>query len=101
MTEVIHFGTDGWRGKIAEEYTFDNVRRCAQGFANYLLKEGNTGKKVVVGYDRRFDSDHFAAASAEGLSQNSLGDIPLGLIHYSFSGIQHHRPPPSATLHIN
>jgi phosphomannomutase len=72
MTEVIHFGTDGWRGKIAEEYTFDNVRRCAQGFANYLLKEGNTGKKVVVGYDRRFDSDHFAAASAEVLAANGF-----------------------------
>ncbi len=72
MTEVIHFGTDGWRGTIAEEYTFDNVRRCAQGFANYLLKEGNAGKKVVVGYDRRFDSDHFAAASAEVLAANGL-----------------------------
>jgi phosphomannomutase len=72
MTEVIHFGTDGWRGTIAEDYTFDNVRRCAQGFANFLLKEGNAGRKVVVGYDRRFDSDHFAAASAEVLAANGF-----------------------------
>jgi phosphomannomutase len=72
MAEVIHFGTDGWRGKIAEEYTFANVRRCAQGFANYLLKEGNASRKVVVGHDRRFDSEHFAAASAEVLAANGF-----------------------------
>ena len=35
MTQII-FGTDGWRGRIAEDYTFDNVRRCAQGFASFL-----------------------------------------------------------------
>ncbi len=39
MTYKIKFGTDGWRGKIAEDYTFENVRRCTQGFAN--LSEGN------------------------------------------------------------
>jgi phosphomannomutase len=72
MAEVIHFGTDGWRGTIAEEYTFDNVRRCAQGFANYLLKEGHAGAKVVIGHDRRFDSDYFAAASAEVLAANGF-----------------------------
>jgi phosphomannomutase len=37
MAQKIKFGTDGWRGVIAEDYTFDNVRRCAQGFASYLL----------------------------------------------------------------
>ena len=36
MLQKIRFGTDGWRGVIAEDYTFDNVRRCAQGFADYL-----------------------------------------------------------------
>ena len=36
MTYKIIFGTDGWRGVVAEDYTFDNVRRCTQGFANYL-----------------------------------------------------------------
>ena len=38
--EKIHFGTDGWRGRIAEDYTFANIRRCAQGFAAYLLNKG-------------------------------------------------------------
>ncbi len=70
--EVIHFGTDGWRGRIAEDYTFANVRRCAQGFANYLLGSGAAGKTVVVGHDRRFDSEHFAAASAEVLAGNGF-----------------------------
>ncbi len=36
MAQKIHFGTDGWRGEIAEDYTFENVRRCTQGFASYL-----------------------------------------------------------------
>ena len=61
----IKFGTDGWRGRTAEDYTFDNVRRCAQGFARYLIDKRVAKKGVVVGYDRRFASEHFAAAVAE------------------------------------
>jgi len=38
MAFKITFGTDGWRGVIAEDYTFDNVRRCAQGYASYMLE---------------------------------------------------------------
>ncbi|MBU37286.1 MAG: phosphomannomutase, partial [Anaerolineaceae bacterium] len=62
---TIKFGTDGWRGRIAEDYTFDNVRRCAQAFARYILEDGHAGESVVVGYDKRFASEHFAAAAAE------------------------------------
>jgi len=72
MSAKIKFGTDGWRAVIAEEYTFDNVRRCAQGFASYLLENGNAGKWVVVGYDRRFQSENFAKAAAEVLIGNNL-----------------------------
>jgi len=72
MSDIITFGTDGWRGTIAEDYTFHNVRRCAQGFANYLIKKGHTGKWVVVGYDKRFGSENFAAAVAEVLAGNGL-----------------------------
>ncbi len=72
MTYKIKFGTDGWRGVIAEDYTFDNVRRCAQGFANYLLEKGKQGQWVVVGHDKRFDSEYFAAAVAEVLAGNGL-----------------------------
>jgi len=48
MSFKITFGTDGWRGVIAEDYTFDNVRRCAQGFATYLIEKGRQGQWVVV-----------------------------------------------------
>ena len=72
MAARITFGTDGWRGVIAEDYTFDSVRRCAQGFASYLLEQGRQGQWVIVGHDKRFDSEYFAAAVAEVLTGNGL-----------------------------
>ncbi|MBI2866063.1 MAG: phosphoglucomutase/phosphomannomutase family protein [Chloroflexi bacterium] len=59
------FGTEGWRGIIAEDFTFDNVRACAQGLARYMQEAGLAGRGLVVGYDTRFASEHFAAAVAE------------------------------------
>jgi len=72
MSQAIKFGTDGWRGKIAEDYTFDNLRRCAQGFADYLLEQGHQDEWVIVGYDKRFQSENFGAAAAEVLAGNGL-----------------------------
>lgn len=72
MSGKISFGTDGWRGRIAEDYTFDNLRRCTQAFADYLLNKGNQNAWVVVGYDNRFHSENFAAAAAEVLAGNGL-----------------------------
>jgi phosphomannomutase len=72
MPEKIVFGTDGWRGRIAEDYTFANLRRCAQGFADYLNAKGWHGEWVVIGYDKRFHSENFAAAAAEVLVANSF-----------------------------
>jgi len=69
---TITFGTDGWRGQIAEDYTFDNVRRCAQGFARYLLEHSGAEKGAIIGYDRRFNSEHFAAAAAEVVAANGI-----------------------------
>jgi phosphomannomutase len=89
MTHTIKFGTDGWRGVVAEDYTFDNVRRCAQGFANYLIKGGNQGREVVVGHDKRFSGENFAAASAEVLAANGFkvwltdGATPTPVISYA------------------
>jgi len=89
MATKITFGTDGWRGVIAEDYTFDNVRRCAQGFASYLLEKGRQGQWVVVGHDKRFDSEFFAAAVAEVLVGNGLkvyitdGATPTPVIAFS------------------
>ena len=72
MPYRIGFGTDGWRGVIAEDYTFDNVRRAAQGFASYLMEQGKKGQGVVVGHDKRFASENFAAATAEVLAGNGF-----------------------------
>lgn len=72
MAEKIKFGTDGWRGVIAEDYTFANVRRAAQGFASYMLENGKSGHWFIVGYDKRFDSEFFAQSAAEVLAGNGL-----------------------------
>lgn len=71
-TPKIVFGTDGWRGRIADTYTFSSVRRCTQGFAQYLLESYDTTRPVVVGHDRRFASEHFAIAAAEVLAGNGF-----------------------------
>jgi phosphomannomutase len=63
-TKIV-FGTDGWRAKIADEYNFVNVRRCAQAVAEYVIARGEQSKGIVFAYDRRFASEHFAAAAAE------------------------------------
>ena len=72
MAYKIKFGTDGWRGVIADDYTFENLRRTAQGFASYLLEKGYAGRWVVVGHDKRFHSENFAASVAEVLAGNGL-----------------------------
>ena len=68
----IKFGTDGWRGIIAEDFTFDNVRICAQGIAHYLKQSGLTSKGLVIGYDTRFASEDFAATAAEVIAGNDI-----------------------------
>jgi alpha-D-glucose phosphate-specific phosphoglucomutase len=89
MAAKIKFGTDGWRGVIAEDYTFDNVRRCTQGFSSYLLEKGKKGEWVVVGHDKRFGSESFAEAVAEVLAGNGLnvhltdGATPTPVIAFS------------------
>ncbi len=89
MSHQIIFGTDGWRGVIAEDYTFDNVRRCTQGFASYMLSQGKQGQWIVVGHDKRFHSENFALAVAEVLVGNGLkvyltdGPTPTPVIAYS------------------
>jgi len=75
MSSVIKFGTDGWRGVIAEDYTFDNVRLCTQGVAQYLLDAGLAGRGMVVGHDTRFAAERFAAAAAEVLAGNGINTL--------------------------
>ncbi len=72
MMPNIVFGTDGWRARIGEEYTFDAVRICSQAVAEWVRGEGGADRGVVIGYDRRFVSEHFAAAAAEVVAANGV-----------------------------
>jgi alpha-D-glucose phosphate-specific phosphoglucomutase len=72
MANPIKFGTDGWRGIIAEDFTFDNVRICAQAVAEYLKLNRLDKQSLVIGYDTRFASEDFAGAAAEVLAGNNI-----------------------------
>lgn len=72
MSTPIKFGTDGWRAVIAEDFTFDNVRICAQAVADYLNDAGLSSKGLIIGYDTRFASEDFAAACAEVTAANGI-----------------------------
>jgi len=89
MAKGIHFGTDGWRGEIARDFTFEAVQRAAQGFATYIKQQKKEQMGVVVGYDMRFHSENFAAAVAEVLAGNGMrayltqGPTPTPVIAYA------------------
>ena len=77
---TIKFGTDGWRGVIAEDFTFANARIVAQAIARYVVRCEDARKGVIIGYDHRFASDGIAAAAAEVVSASGtpvfLADKP-------------------------
>ena len=85
--EGVRFGTDGWRGIIARDFTFDNVARAAQGIADFLRSDvrgsdpiyidwrsdcRDASHGVVIGYDTRFLSEAFALHCAAVLQQNGI-----------------------------
>lgn len=81
MATEIKFGTDGWRGIIAWNFTLENVRRVAQALAHFInenapAEEKGKSPKIFVGYDRRFMSDMFAKEIAVILRSNKL-DVTL------------------------
>jgi alpha-D-glucose phosphate-specific phosphoglucomutase len=76
MNNSIKFGTDGWRGVIAEDFTFDNVRRVAGAIAAYVRKHEDASRGLIVGYDTRFASPRAAQIAAEVLA---AGGIPVKL----------------------
>ncbi len=61
----IRFGTDGWRGVIAEDFTYENLRKVIHAIARYVVRAENSSNGVVVGYDARFGSERFARVAAE------------------------------------
>ncbi len=78
--DPIKFGTDGWRGLIARDFTFENVRRAAQAVADYIKDEQTKAQRkktplsgpMIIGFDRRFQSDVFAREIAKVLEANQL-----------------------------
>jgi alpha-D-glucose phosphate-specific phosphoglucomutase len=68
----IKFGTDGWRGVIADDFTFENVRRVAQATADYWNSLVGTNKIAIVGYDNRFLSETYAKLVCEVLAANGI-----------------------------
>ncbi len=85
----IKFGTDGWRAIIAADFTFENVRICAQAVAVYLKESGLAEHGLVIGYDTRFASEDFARATAEVICGNGIkvflcnNTAPTPVISYS------------------
>lgn len=69
---AVKFGTDGWRGVIADDFTFANVRIAASAIANYVLAEEDPKRGVCVGYDTRFGSERFARIVAEVLASAGI-----------------------------
>lgn len=92
----IRFGTDGWRAVIADGFTFENVERVAQAYADFINQQASTDEaepaaqpQVVVGFDRRFLSEHFAARASEVLTGNQIevalfdADVPTPLVSWA------------------
>src|SRR5437763_4560123 len=84
----IKFGTDGWRGVIADDFTFANARIVAHAIARYVVRGEDGRKAVIVGYDHRYASDRVAAAVAEVISASGtpvwLADKPCPTPTISF-----------------
>lgn len=85
----IEFGTDGWRGIIADDFTFPNVQRVTRAVASYLETAYNKDRPVLIAYDTRFLADQFARTAAQVLAE--LGwtvkiaerDCPTPVIAYN------------------
>jgi len=86
---IIKFGTDGWRARIAEDFTFANIEIVTQALADYLLRLNSDRQlSMLVGYDRRFASELFAARVTEVLAANEIEvdlfehDVPTPLVSF-------------------
>lgn len=96
MGTVIKFGTDGWRGVIARDFTFHDVKLVTQAVCDYLRKPATSNQKpatVLVGYDCRFLSQEYARTCARVLSGNGfkvwLSGMPAPTPALSYSVVKH------------
>ena len=96
----IKFGTDGWRGVIADDFTFDNVALCAQGLASYLANRAPSTAAWWWGYDTRFASREFAERVAEVMAATAYPSLltsspaPTPVVSYNVL----HRKSPGAAI---
>ena len=85
----VAFGTGGWRAVIGEGFTMHNVRRLSQALSNEITRQSIEKRGVIIGYDRRFLSDHAAVAAAEVFAGNNIPvtllseDAPTPLITFA------------------
>lgn len=90
---MIKFGTDGWRAKMAEDFTFDNVALVTQALVEYAKAAGLDQKGIVVGYDNRLDSENFALTAAEITSGAGIktlltnAAVPTPVVSYSVKNL--------------
>src|SRR5512136_2564030 len=86
--EKIKFGTSGWRGVIADDFTMGRVRVVAQAIADHISAQGLKEKGMVVGYDTRFLSEWFAEEAVRVLAMNgihtycSIRDVPTPAVSF-------------------
>ncbi len=89
----IKFGTDGWRAIIADDFTFANVRACAEAVARNLVASGRSRSGVVIGFDTRFGSVRFAKAVADVINGYGIAtqtfDVPAPTPACSFAVVDH------------
>ena len=78
MTKI-QFGTDGWRGIIAEDFTHENVRKVAHAISRYVVRSANPENGILIGYDTRFGSERFARVAAEAVSGPATDAVPVWL----------------------
>lgn len=72
QTEPVKFGTDGWRGVIADNYTFENLRRVALATAVVFKKHSKIKNGIIIGYDTRFQSRQFAETAAAVIANQGI-----------------------------
>jgi phosphomannomutase len=89
MAKDIVFGTDGWRDRMYNQFTQPNVHRVLRAIATYTKQEGGEKKGIVIGYDARFFSDHFAGEAAKVLTEEGIKvyimprDLPTPVIAFA------------------
>src|SRR5690242_2248849 len=77
MATQIKFGTSGWRAIVAEEFTFENVRRAVHGISRYVVSQKPAGARVIIGRDPRFLGETFCSIAADVLSSYKITPLVI------------------------